>query len=970
MDRFSTKDTYERETEETERLVRDSPKVKPPRHDRRRETIESEKDPDLDQEDKDLSKNYKVIGGSSMALRVVAKAKGDLISVRLKEDPTKVVQVTEDTLRTQPSKYEALKEDESEGKSKPETADLEAKNALREMAKGDEGLAAVLKDFTNPDKDVFHLAKDAPKMAVKQFLRGRTPPKGIETLGDLQRVLLLKDEPPPKAKKPGRGKAPQEPGAPPETPAVGQEPKAEPEAKPKAEPEAKPEEKPKPEAKSKPKAQEPKGRPVSRTEREAATHQIIMTFPPSVAADLLLSKIHPDDVQALVADYNVAKALPAKLSSIETLREKAPKYVTDPSKVGPPKTGVDANGETKSFDELEPAEQSRELKKHQIRTVAMSLAARDVITRSLTEEAGAPERLADSLADFILSSRGASENERVELATRKAEALFDHGLEDAPEKITPSAVQRILKASKDPATQRLAVGYLQAQDYQAARARYLDSSSDEHISEHQAPDMIASRLLKATDFLRSRTKLYPEGSVAQDTALAFRNRVMRQLGALAPEKVASIQERLDVADNRHYDEALRRHQRAVDRARAEGKAEPPSPVKPPRYDVQRKSAEELEAEAADMWKAFQHRSASRSNPVFARVVARYQAGPFSIYPDTSAMRHERTAVYWGAGPRQPGHEGFESYRGWEQAQARDLTNQDYGRLLTAAKEWLTTPVLSVAIDGIVRDTQLRAALDLAIRTAADGRYSSGLHPTVYNHLLAKLAGVSEDETLLTVKTAVGVNFAVGSIRPGSRIKADGDTLVVKTAPASDWVVAQNQKDNLVVCHLNPHSNKWEGLEWFGSDKMKEAVAALDRRMQKSKTARDSKMMPKFAKTDAEQILTRLDRLASTIQERHAQWGMPFETAKAMVNDLDRTADEVEVAAFGKQSFERRQMECVAKTAEVIQRDPDEGYMDTFQNPMAPIQTEADEPYMGAYGPPDQSSAVHHGESTTGRPLAP
>ena len=58
-----------------------------------------------------------------------------------------------------------------------------------------------------------------------------------------------------------------------------------------------------------------------------------------------------------------------------------------------------------------------------------------------------------------------------------------------------------------------------------------------------------------------------------------------------------------------------------------------------------------------------------------------------------------------------------------------------------------------------------------------------------------------------------------------------------------------------------------------------------------------------------------------------------------------------------------------KLGEVLQRDADEGYMDTFKNPQAPIQTEADEPYMRAYSD-DQSSAVHHGKSDTGRPLAP
>lgn len=112
----------------------------------------------------------------------------------------------------------------------------------------------------------------------------------------------------------------------------------------------------------------------------------------------------------------------------------------------------------------------------------------------------------------------------------------------------------------------------------------------------------------------------------------------------------------------------------------------------------------------------------------------------------------------------------------------------------------------------------------------------------------------------------------------------------------------------------------------------------------------------------EQILTRVDRLATHIQKNHEAWGMPFEAARDIVNALDKTADEVELTAFGKESFEKRR-------AEVIQKESDEPYMSAFANPMAPIQTESDEPYMKAYKD-DQSSAVVHGKSTTGRPLAP
>ena len=135
------------------------------------------------------------------------------------------------------------------------------------------------------------------------------------------------------------------------------------------------------------------------------------------------------------------------------------------------------------------------------------------------------------------------------------------------------------------------------------------------------------------------------------------------------------------------------------------------------------------------------------------------------------------------------------------------------------------------------------------------------------------------------------------------------------------------------------------------------------------------MIPKFAKAEAERALGRLDHAARTIQANAKSWGMPFADAKAIVNALDATADEIEVAAFGAESFAERQVEVIKqasspRTAEVVHRESDEPYMEAFKNPMAPIQTEADEPYMKAYGPPDQSSAVLHGQSTSGRPLTP
>ena len=129
----------------------------------------------------------------------------------------------------------------------------------------------------------------------------------------------------------------------------------------------------------------------------------------------------------------------------------------------------------------------------------------------------------------------------------------------------------------------------------------------------------------------------------------------------------------------------------------------------------------------------------------------------------------------------------------------------------------------------------------------------------------------------------------------------------------------------------------------------------------------TKLSAEQSKT-ASDILGRLDKVASDIQKNHTMWGMSFEAAKGLVNHIDQIADDFEKKAFGEESLKRRQVE-ILKTAEVIQRDSDEPYMDSFVVDQGVVQAEADEPYMGAYAD-DQSSAVRHGQSTTGRPLAP
>ncbi len=261
--------------------------------------------------------------------------------------------------------------------------------------------------------------------------------------------------------------------------------------------------------------------------------------------------------------------------------------------------------------------------------------------------------------------------------------------------------------------------------------------------------------------------------------------------------------------------------------------------------------------------------------VVASIYSSYQSSKWQM---TSS---NRTALYHGVepSPQTP-------YSEWQQAHQRDLAPEDSALILSAARSWLRSPVLSASIEGMVPDTRFRAALDLAIREVSDGKYSGAITANLYNQLLAKLAN-STDQPLGTIREA-------------------------------------------------------------------------------STSTKGTRTMIKFAKSDANTILARLDRVAAAIQENHAKWGMGFDVAKELVNDLDKTADEIEKASFGEESLVTRQVE-VLKQAKVLQQDKDEKYMGTYNAPSAVHQSDRDEKYMSLYED-DQTQAVVSGKSSVGRPL--
>jgi len=759
---------------------------------------------------------------------------------------------TEPSQQPKPFKYQAPVEDKH---------DRASRDALQALAKEHPELAAALKDLTKAKSQFGQDAQSNPQfpasMYLEDVLKGKdgnriSLPEDIHNLEDLQRVMALpvaKEEKAPKALK-TTPKAPKEEkarkwdddsGVDYEdveniNPAAGQP-----------------------------------DRPYSKAEADRAMMLALNTFPQETAHAILLSKPrpHPDEINQLVQDYQTASQAQVSPKNLDKFGARVSKFFNlDPSQVQPPKTVKTAEGEIK-FEDLPPEQKPEAYRKHQMRVVAMSLAAQKMVANSLAST-GASKDLAGLLGEVILTGKTKDTSKLAEEAFYKRIHQDDH----TPERIPNSTVKKVLGSAINPNARKMAVGYFQSQDYQEARKIFLDPSSKSHISELQHPSEIARGLLKSAEFLRKRSARYPADATPHDVSMLFRDRVMKQLAKLSPTKAQQVQGLLDEQDNAHYEKELQRYH---NQSRA-GKTGP-APVKPPRYDLQRGTQKQINQAADESWKDFFQLG---GRPKAARVLDRYLEGQpsDSTYLVTHAMGN-RKAVYWGIDPnlsRKP-------YEPSSQLLARDLGEVEFSRILKAAKEWLKAPVL--ASEGGVRDTQLRAALDLAIRKEG---CESILHPTLYNMLLARLAGVPEDQTLLTVTAS-------------KRETMSQDKVTLKTA-------------------------------------------------------------------QAENILARLDHMAAEIQSKAEQWGMPFKLAKQLVNTLDKIADDLEGSTFGTDSMLRRQASVlgISKTAEVVQHDSDEEYMSSFENPMEPVQTDSDEGYMKAFDD-DQSSAVRHGKSTSGRPLA-
>ena len=106
-------------------------------------------------------------------------------------------------------------------------------------------------------------------------------------------------------------------------------------------------------------------------------------------------------------------------------------------------------------------------------------------------------------------------------------------------------------------------------------------------------------------------------------------------------------------------------------------------------------------------------------------------------------------------------------------------------------------------------------------------------------------------------------------------------------------------------------------------------------------------MPTQQKQIVNRVLATLDNTAEQLDALAKSGKIDPRLAASITRDIDTFADKFEIATYGKENLVKRASK--VHQAKVLQRDSDEEYMKTFENPIKPITTDADETYMHKAG---------------------
>lgn len=641
--RQGTKTRAEREDEEAERLIRRSPKVKPPRRDLRREVIqETEQDKERDfvrKGDKDREDVEK------KAFALVAKG---LVPVRRKEDD-RVVNVSEETLKSNPSAYEEVKEDE-----KP-TKDLDKEvSDLLSSAKSDPKVGYKLRALFDPTS-LGGIVEANPQMDAGAMVG---LPKGLISLKDLKDRLSphmnskgfikspkKKTEAPPKTEPQNNTEAPKvttdapsasetpsgsSQGAPLPPPKEGVEP-----------PPAEEVPKSQPPKRNAPPSKEPTRRKFTEEEQFKARGRLYASLPPTLARKFF--DAHPDDIQTILREYRSFKSLKSDVP----IQKLAETFQLDPSKVPTPKE-VWVGSKKVPLESLPKEVQTERIRNHQLTVVAASMAARSSAIRAMRASGVGP--MSAQLVDSSLRVLAIPKGPERELAQRKeANRLF---LRNSGPKSSPanerfgsesdtsprtSASDRKVALSKASGPQRGLLKALYAgEDFAHAVSRYLPKSGDTSKDAW-------SKLKKAEGFFSSGSA---QKSSDIDVFGIFLKRAKSQLSSAPPGILRQVEKLIQA----NHEERLRLHEAklAAWQRKNPGQEPPPGLFTPPTYVSEGSSHSKFRG----IFASYSPYSPTRSGVTTGMDKKAIQAAEQALTGlDRMASTIEKNHAEWGMDPR-------------------------------------------------------------------------------------------------------------------------------------------------------------------------------------------------------------------------------------------------------------------------------------------------------------------------------
>lgn len=619
MDVRATKDHYERETEETERLVRPAPKVKPPRDDKKREDVR-ERDPDTDGDpdlkgDPDMSVNYKNVGGS-LADRVLARFATEpkdeqdkpkshkWVKVRNKELDVGT-RVRPNTLMEEPSLYEKTLPNEppERDKGKPRPARKPErphyhkepiphppwpdprpmpKHPPRPVRPPKPVKPVPVRQYPEPENPpepkppgwVPERRKPASTLVVARFLEAREFPSQ-EALTE-----YLKAHPDADPKEHTVKETEERPQAPEETsgqqPAGEQPPKTKekkpkkedailqgvvPEEKPKAEESATPssEEKPKEKGKGKDKGKEeteaPKG---PQPKRRKPSKEELEAMKQDIATSFSLavgSKLLAANLHP--DDYQRIKASAAVAAQVPLSMDKLDERVEELRQLP---GGGDPS-------KVPPPKQAKNREGEMVPFESLPKEEQAEAWAQFRNEVVAAHIGAQAQVATTYRKAGMPDGLSRALTQAKfgqvsPDAVWERVLETGErDHVTPKSRARLIDKLKSDQDKALATRFFQGQDYLDVRDQFLNPTSESGVSEFSSSTEIKKALQMGSAMLAERAKAYPEEFRDPNVASQFRWRILRKLEALDPHKATIIQKAVDDMDADDYERATKEWRR-------------------------------------------------------------------------------------------------------------------------------------------------------------------------------------------------------------------------------------------------------------------------------------------------------------------------------------------------------------------------------------------------------------------------